>query len=162
MEMHVFFSGTLCGGPRQQREPSEPSPMCILELKHPVSPAIVWGEQHQGSGTLGLALCTESLHLELAKAVELPWGGPREAGVLLSERQLENAAHVLFPEHLVLYGLAAVSAKGPSGAQLPMPVRGLHLGAKMVGLFLSLRYPVGPGLAKCGDPDFNSSHALKA
>lgn len=111
--------------------------MCILELKHPVSPATVWGEQHRGSGTLGLALRTECLHLELAKAVELPWGGPHEAGVLLSERQLENAAHVLFPEHLVLYGLAAVSAKGPSGAQLLMPVRGLHLGAK-VGRALSL------------------------
>lgn len=118
--------------------------MCILELKHPVSPASVWGEQHRGSGALGLALRTERLHLELAKAVELPWGGPREAGVLLSERQLENAAHVLFPEHLVLYGLAAVSAKGPGGAQLLMPVRGLHLRAK-VGRALSVReVPCGP------------------
>lgn len=49
-----------------------------------------------------------------------------------------------FLEHLVLYGLAAISAKGPSGAQLPTPGRGLHLGAKVGRALFLLEVPHGP------------------
>lgn len=44
-----------------------------------------------------------------------------------------------FPEHLVLCGLAAVSAKGPSGAQPPVPGKGLRLWPRWAGLVLSPR-----------------------
>lgn len=65
-----------------------------------------------------------------------------------------------FPEHLVLYGLAAVSAKGPSGAQLLMPARGCLWGPRWAGLFPFQRCLVGPGLTKRGAPDFSSPRAF--
>lgn len=87
--MHIFLSGTLCGGSAAVRtqwaQPAEHSGMKTSRF-----PATVWGGAVSGlSAHRGLALPAGCLRLQLAKAAE----------ALPSERQLENAAHVLFPRN---------------------------------------------------------------
>lgn len=135
-ETHIFLSGTLCGGQRHNGNPAGPSPPSA-GMKTPCSGRAVWGGGrrlgwvHWGSPSVlaGQATCLQSR----CRAIAAGKCGSRP----------------FFPEHLVLYGLAAVSAEGPSGTQPPMPGRGLRLGTTVGRALSPSEVPMGPGLAKC-------------
>lgn len=137
-----------CTGMRTSR-----FPLCCLGAGSPL-----------GSATLGLAPCAGCLCVSSRPRRGLrPWGRPVCGGgagrECLQPCCEQNSAGKcsscpFFPEHLVLCGLATVSAKGPSCAQPSVPGRGLCLGAK-VGRAISPRCP-------WAQPECSSPHALKA
>lgn len=143
MEMHIFLPGTLCSGQRQRREPRRAQPAEHSGMKTSRLSCLCLGWRRPSGPLSWVLVC-----LQPAEAGPCPRGGPRAAGApaerACSLAAEQNAAgkcssRPFFPEHLVLCGLAAVSAKGPSGAQPPVPGKGLRLRPRWAGLTLSLR-----------------------
>lgn len=120
-EMDIFLSGTLCGGQCQQQEPRRPSPPNTVGRKQPVSSATVQGDAVSGRrGTRAWphvpGVCVSS------------W--LRQQGTAERKAAGKCGSRPFSLEHLILYCLAAISVKGPGGAQLLRPGRGCIWGPR--------------------------------
>lgn len=137
MEMHIFLSRTLCSGQRQQREPrrAQPAEPCGMKTSRLSCHRLGWW--WPSAGCRGVSAEVGRVHGVAGGTYRAFLQPPAQCSAAG-----KCSSRPFLPEHLVLCGLAAVSAWGPG-------VPGRRARAS-VGRALSLPAgPVGPGLAVC-------------